>query len=434
LELVNGVGIPAALRRPRGNTRWIICALIFAAVALSYIDRLVLAVLKPSLQAEYGWSESGYADTAFWFQAAYGVGYLIFGRVIDRVGARAGYAIAMGLWTAGHFAQTLVTSTFGFAVARLPLALGESGTLPAAVAAAGEWFPKRERALAIGILNAGGNVGALVTPLLVPAITLAFGWRAAFWVTGAINLVWLVTWLLFYRRPREHSRATAQEVAYIESDPPIEQHPVPYAQLFRLRQTWAYIIARFLIDPVWWMFLFWLPDFFSKRYSVDLKGFGPPLIAVYLLADVGSIAGGYASSRMLAKGYSANRARKLAMLGCALVVMPVMFAQAAPSLWIAVALIGLACAGHQGFSSNIYAMAADLFPRWAQGSIIGLGGFAGAAGGMLMAKYAGYILGSIGSYTPIFAFCGVAYLLALGIYHMLNPSYAPISTDKLRRL
>lgn len=208
---------------------------------------------------------------------------------------------------------------------------------------------------------------------------------------------------------------------------------MPYRALFRLKQTWAYIIGRFLIDPVWWMFLFWLPDFFSRRYGVDLKGFGPPLIAVYLLADVGSIAGGYASSRMLGKGYSANRSRKLAMLGCALLAVPVAFAQQAPSLWVAVILIGFACAGHQGFSSNIFAMPADLFPRWAQGSVIGLGGFAGAAGGMLMAKYAGYVLDSVGSYTPIFAFCGIAYLLALCVYHFINPTYAPVSTVGLAK-
>jgi ACS family hexuronate transporter-like MFS transporter len=418
---------------PAGRVRWIICGLIFAAVVLSYVDRLVLSVLKPTLQAEFGWSETGYGDVAFWFQAAYGIGFLFFGRLIDRVGAKTGYLLAMSVWTLGHLAQTLVSSTAGFALARLPLALGESGTYPAAIAAASEWFPKRERALAIGIFNAGANVGAIVTPLIVPVITLAMGWRAAFWVTGAFNLVWLAAWAAFYRRPRAHPAITPEEVAYIESDPPIEQRQIPYRRLFRLPQTWAYIAGRFLIDPVWWMFLFWLPDFFSKRYGVDMKGFGPPLIAIYLMADVGSILGGLASSRMLARGYSANRARKLAMLGCAVIVMPVAFATLAPSLWIAVVLIGLACAGHQGFSSNLFTMPADLFPRWAQGSIVGLGGFAGAAGGMLMAKYAGWVLQTVGSYAPIFAFCGVAYLLALGVFHLINPSYAPASTERLVR-
>ena len=416
---------------PAGRVRWIICALIFAAVVLSYIDRLVLSVLKPTLQAEYGWTETGYADVAFWFQAAYGVGFLFFGRLIDRVGAKIGYIVAMSVWTLGHFAQTLVTSTAGFALARLPLALGESGTFPAALAAASEWFPKRERALAIGIFNAGANVGAIVTPLIVPAITLAMGWHAAFWITGLFNLVWLAAWIAYYRRPREHPSVRPDEVAYIERDPPIEQKPVPYRRLFRLRQTWAYIAGRFLIDPVWWMFLFWLPDFFSRQYGINMKGYGPPLIAIYLLADVGSILGGYASSRLLARGYSTNRARKLAMLGCALVVTPVALASQTANLWVAVALIGLACAGHQGFSSNLFAMPAHLFPRWAQGSIVGLRGFAGAAGGMLMAKYAGWVLETVGSYTPIFLFCGVAYLLALGVYHAINPGYVEVNTSKL---
>lgn len=418
---------------PAGRVRWIICLLIFTAVVLSYVDRLVLSVLKPTLQAEYGWSETGYGNVAFWFQAAYGIGFLLFGRLIDRIGAKAGYLLAMSAWTIGHLAQTLVSSTAGFALARLPLALGESGTYPAALAAASEWFPQRERALAIGIFNAGANVGAVITPLIVPAITLALGWHAAFWVTGSFNLIWLAVWAIYYRRPRAHPAITPQEVAYIESDPPIEQRQIPYRRLFRLRQTWAYILGRFLIDPVWWMFLFWLPDFFSRRYGVDMKGFGPPLVAIYLMADIGSILGGYASSRMLARGYSANRPRKLAMLGCALIVMPVAFATLAPTIWVAVLLIGMACAGHQGFSSNLFAMPADLFPRWAQGSIIGLGGFAGAAGGMLMAKYAGWVLQTIGSFAPIFAFCGVAYLLALAVFHLINPGYAHATTDKLVR-
>ncbi len=262
--------------------------------------------------------------------------------------------------------QALVTSTLGFGLARIPLAIGESGTYPAALAAASEWFPKRERALAIGILNAGANVGAIVTPLIVPVLTLWGGWQTAFWGTGLLNLVWITAWVLIYRHPRQHARVTQAEIAYIESDPPIEQRRVPWRRLLATRQAWAYMAGRFLIDPVWWMFLFWLPDFLHKRYGIDLKGFGPPLVAVYVIADIGSITGGFASSRMLARGASANRARKLAMLGCAIVVMPVAFAAFAPQAWMAVALIGLACAGHQGFSSNHFAMPADLFPRWAQ--------------------------------------------------------------------
>ena len=410
-----------------GRVRWIICILLFAAVVLSYIDRLVLSVLKPTLQAEYGWSETGYGDVVFWFQAAYGVGFLFFGRLIDKVGAKIGYLLAMGVWTAAHMAHALVTSTLGFTLMRIPMALGESGTYPAALAAASEWFPKKERALAIGIFNAGANVGAVVTPLIVPVLTLALSWQSAFIVTGLFNVVWIALWVIYYRRPREHPRVTMEELAHIESDPPVVQREVPWRRLLATRQAWAYMAGRFLIDPVWWMFLFWLPDFLHRQYGIDLKGYGPPLVAVYIIADIGSILGGWASSRMLARGATANRARKLAMLGCAIVVMPVAFAAHASSALVAVLLIGLACAGHQGFSANLFSMPADLYPRWAQGSIVGLGGFAGALGGMLMSKYAGWVLETVGSYTPIFVICGGAYLLALLVVHLINPGYAPVS-------
>jgi ACS family hexuronate transporter-like MFS transporter len=407
--------------------RWTICGLLFAAVVLSYIDRLVLSVLKPTLQQLYGWSEGGYGDVVFWFQAAYGIGFLFFGRLIDRIGAKAGYLVAMGVWTAAHMAHALFTSTRGFAIVRVILALGESGTYPAALAAASEWFPRRERALAIGIFNAGANMGAIITPMIVPAIALAMGWQGAFVVTGSFNLVWMVAWFILYRRPREHARLHPKELAYIESDPIEAQKPVPWRRLLTTRQAWAYMSGRFLIDPIWWTFLFWLPDFFHKRYGLDLKSFGPPLVAVYVLADLGSIVGGWFSSRLLGRGVPVGRARKLAMFASALVVIPVTFAVAAPNVWIAVLLIGLACAGHQGFSANLFSMPADLFPRWAVGSVVGLGGFAGAVGGMLMAKYAGWVLEKFGSYTPIFVIAGSAYLVALAVVHIINRRYEPVT-------
>jgi MFS transporter, ACS family, hexuronate transporter len=420
---------PAAAPPGKGaRLRWVICGLLFAAVVLSYIDRLVLSVLKPTLQQLYGWSEAGYGDVVFWFQAAYGIGFLFFGRLIDRVGAKIGYALAMGVWTAAHMAHALFTSTRGFTIARVILALGESGTYPAAVAAASEWFPRRERALAIGFLNAGANMGAIITPMIVPAIALAMGWQGAFVVTGSFNLVWMVAWFVFYRRPREHPRLKAAELTYIESDPVEAQKPVAWRRLLTTRQAWAYMSGRFLIDPWWWFFLFWLPDFFYKRYGLDLKSFGPPLVAVYVLADVGSITGGWFSSSLLRRNVAIGRARKLAMLACALVVVPVTFAAAPPSVWIAVLLIGLACAGHQGFSANLFSMPADLFPKWAVGSVVGLGGFAGAIGGMLMAKYVGWVLGRFGgSYTPIFVLAGSAYLVALLVVHLVNPRYEPVT-------
>ena len=413
------------------RVRWVICGLLFAAVALSYVDRLVLSVLKPSMQKVYGWSETGYGDVVFWFQAAYGLGYLVFGRLIDRVGPKLGYAAAVTFWTLGHMAHALVTTTTGFALVRIPLALGESGAFPAALAAVAEWFPQRERALAIGLFNAGANVGAIVTPLIVPAIALALGWRAAFLVTGLLTIVWLAAWLAYYRRPREHPKVSADELAYIEAEPVEPQRPVPWRRLFAQRQTWAYMLGRFLIDPVWWTFLFWLPDFFGKRYGIDMKGYGPPLVAIYVLADLGSVLGGWGSSRLLARGASVNRARKTAMLLCACIVVPVVFAMQAPTPLIAVALIGLACAGHQGFSANLFALPSDLFPRWASSSVVGLGGAAGAAGGMLMAKYSGWVLQTLGSYTPIFIVAGVAYFLALAVIHLLVPRYQTVHPDAL---
>ncbi|HEY6452260.1 MAG TPA: MFS transporter, partial [Steroidobacteraceae bacterium] len=405
--------VPPGEAAPAGRMRWVVCGLLFAAVVLSYIDRQVLSVLKPTLAQRYGWSETGYGDVVFWFQAAYGVGYIAFGRFVDRFGARIGYTVAVALWTIGHVAHTLVTSTRGMALVRIPLALGESGTFPAALAATADWFPRRERAFAIGLFNAGANVGAILTPLLVPLITLMFGWRAAFLATGALTVLWLAAWLSLYRRPREQPRITQAELAYIEQDPVDVRRPVAWRRLLATRETWAYMVGRFLIDPVWWTFLFWLPDFFTRRFGVDLRGYGPPLVAIYVLADVGSIAGGWSSSRLLARGVGLNAARKLTMLGCALVVLPVAVAGYAPQLWMAVAVIALACAGHQGFSANLYALPADLMPRWAVGSVVGLGGAAGAAGGMLMAKFAGWVLQTLGSYKPIFLISATAYLFAL---------------------
>lgn len=250
--------------RPSGNVRWVVCALLFAAVALSYVDRLVLPTLKPELQSQYGWTEIGYANLAILFQGAYGISYVLFGRFVDRFGARIGYTVAVTLWTIGHVMHVAFTTTAGMAFARIPLAIGEAGTFPAALAAANEWFPKRERALAIGIFNAGSNVGAIVTPLIVPIIAVTFGWRMAFIVTGLLTVVWLAAWLLFYRTPARHKSLSAEERAWIESEPLEEQRPIPWRTLLRLRQTWAYILGRFLIDPIWWTFLFWLPDFFNR--------------------------------------------------------------------------------------------------------------------------------------------------------------------------
>ncbi|AUW60419.1 MFS transporter [Sphingobium sp. SCG-1] len=406
-----------------------ICALLFAAVVLSYIDRLVLGVLKPQLEVLYGWTNTGYGDITGYFQVFYGLGFLGFGWLIDRIGPKLGYMLAMGSWTLGHFAQILVTSTTGFVIARIPLALGEAGTYPSALAAVSQWFPKQERALAIGIFNAGANVGAVVTPLLISFIVagLLLDWRWAFIITGLFNLVWLAVWWRYYRKPADHKTITHEERAWVEAEPQQDVGRAGFRQVLRYRQTWAYMTGRFLIDPVWWTFLFWLPDFFSKQYGYDLKSFGPPLVAIYVLADVGAIAGGWYSSHLLKKGRATGTARKRAMFACALFALPVMFAVQASNIWIAVAFIGLACAAHQGFSTNLFALPGDLFPRYAQGTLIGLGGFAGAAGGFIASKSLGMLLDRVGSYEPFFIACGMAYLLALLATHLLNPRYATVN-------
>jgi ACS family hexuronate transporter-like MFS transporter len=408
-----------------GHVRWFVCARLFAIVALNYTDRQVLSVLKPTLSQAYGWSETGYGWMAVSFQIAYGLGYVAFGRIVDRFGAKVGGTIAVTFWTIAHTAHAFVTSIVGFTLVRIPMGLGESGLFPCTLAATAEWFPLRERALAIGIFNAGSNVGAILAPFIVPIITLLWGWQMAFILTGLLTFAWLAVWLIWYRRPREMSSLSAQELAYIESDPQAAQRPVPWSRLLATRQTWAYMAGRFLIDPVWWTFLFWLPDFFSKRYGVDLKHYGPPLVAIYVMADIGSVLGGWRSSRLIKRGVAVGRARKLAMLACAVCALPVAGAMYASNLWLAVGVIGLACAAHQGFSANLYALPSDLFPRWAAGSIVGLGGFAGAAGGVLMSLYAANVLQFIGSYTPIFVFASVAYLFALLVVHLIVPAYAP---------
>ncbi|MDR6787062.1 ACS family hexuronate transporter-like MFS transporter [Sphingomonas sp. BE138] len=414
-----------------GRYRWTICALLFAATAINYIDRQMIGVLKPVLQRDLGWSEAQYADIVFWFQAAYAAGFLVMGRLVDRLGARVGYALAFSFWTLAHVAHGLVSSVTQFAAARFALGLGEAGNFPSGLKAVAEWFPQRERAFAVGLFNAGANVGAIATPLLVPAITLAYGWRMAFIATGAFSVLWLIAWVAIYRRPEEHARVSPQELALIRSDsaPPVRR--IPWLRLFAVRETWAYAVPKFLTDPIWWMFLFWLPDFLAKRYGLDLKSFGPPLVAIYLLSDGGSVLGGWASSRLLRRGWSANAARKAVMLGCALAVLPIVTVQYVDRLWFAVGLIGLATAAHQAFSANLLTLPSDLFPRQAVASVVGIGGTAGAIGGMLIAKFVGHVLGISGSYAPIFAVAGGAYLLALLSLHVISPRLAPARFESL---
>jgi len=412
---------------PVGRYRWVVVALLFAATAINYVDRQMIGVLKPTLSAEMQWSETDYANIVFWFQAAYAIGYLGFGRIVDVIGARFGYAIAVTIWTIAHMAHGGVYGVTQFAMARFGLGIGESGNFPAGIKAVTEWFPQKERAFAIGLFNAGANVGAIVTPLLVPWLTVAYGWRVAFYATGIFGIIWLVAWLALYRRPQEHPKVTAGELAYIQQDPADPVQKIGWGRIMSVRETWAYAIGKFCIDPIWWFFLFWLPGYLGTRYGLDLISFGPPLVAIYLLSDGGSIFGGWLSGRLMKAGKSVNAARKLTMLLCACAVLPIFFAQSIDNLWLAVLVIGIATAAHQAFSANLYTLPSDLFPRGAVGSVVGIGGTMGAIGGMAMAKYAGYILDSIGSYTPLFAVAGSAYFVALAAVHLLSPRLDRVS-------
>jgi ACS family hexuronate transporter-like MFS transporter len=417
-----------------GKYRWTICFLLFFATTINYLDRQVTGVLAPTLQAEFGWSETQYANITSWWTAAYAIGFLFVGRFIDKVGVRIGFAVAVVLWSLAGAAHGFVYSVFGFAVARFLLGLGESGNFPAAIKATAEWFPKHERAFATGIFNAGSNVGALITAVLVPWITLTWGWRPAFIVTGAIGFVWLVLWLLFYHAPETHPRLTARELTYIR-DGQVEEKAsrVSWFKLLGYRQTWTFIVGKAMTDGVWWFYTFWLPKFLDKQYGVKLGAIALPLIIVYLVADVGSVGGGWLSGALIKRGWPVPKARKVTLLIAALLIVPTMLAPKANSLWVAVAIVSVAAAAHQWWSANLFTLSSDMFPRHALGSVVGIGGFAGAAAGFAFQRITGYVLQNNGSnYTPVFIFCGLAYVTALLIIHLLAPRMEIVRLDEAR--
>ena len=412
-----------------GRYRWVICGLLFFATTVNYVDRQVLGLLSKYLKDSIGWNEVDYGNIVAAFSAAYALGLLLAGRLMDRVGTRVGYALAIVWWSFAAMAHALARTPFGFGVARAALGFGEAGNFPAAIKTVAEWFPKKERALATGIFNAGTNVGAIVAPLTVPWIAGHFGWRAAFILTGAIGFVWLLFWLPTYRRPEKHARVSAAELAYIQSDPPDPPaEKIPWLRLIPHRQTSAFAIGKYLTDPIWWFYLYWIPGFLREHHKLDLAGTAAPLIVIYLIADIGSVGGGWLSSTFIKRGWTINRARKTAMLICALAVTPIIFAANVKSLWGAVALIGLAAAAHQGWSCNLFTTPSDMFPRKAVGSVVGIGGMAGALGGATMAVATGYILQSTGqNYSIVFLIAGTAYLVALAIIHLLAPELAPVA-------
>jgi ACS family hexuronate transporter-like MFS transporter len=348
------------------------------------------------------------------------------GRLMDRLGSRLGYALAMIFWSLASMAHAGCNSLGSFAVARSALGFSEAGVFPASIKTVAEWFPRKERALATGIFNAGSNIGAILTPLIVPWITIHWGWRWAFIATGSLGFIWVGFWLLLYRRPEDHPLISRAELDYIGSDSQPPAFKVKWASLIPYRQTWAFALGKFTVDPIWWFLLFWIPDFLQRNHGLRLMQLGLPIMVIYVLADVGSVAGGWLSSWLIHRGRSVNFARKFTLLICSVCVVPIVFAYRMESLWGAVLLIGLATGAHQGFSANLLTLASDLFPAQAVGSVVGIGGMAGAIGGMLMAKIVGYVLQWTGSYMIPFFMAGSAYLLALAIIQILAPRLEPV--------
>jgi ACS family hexuronate transporter-like MFS transporter len=407
-----------------GRYRWSIIALLFFATTVNYIDRTMLGLLAPDLGRELGWNESDYGNIVLAFQAAYASGFLLMGWLIDKFGPKIGYAIAITIWTIGHVAHGAASSVASFMLARTLLGVGEAGHFPSVVRASSEWFPQKERALAIGWVNSATTIGVILTaPTLWLFMTwMGLGWRETFFITGLFGVALLGFWLWLYSNPRESGRVTEAELAWIEHDPPEMVEKIGWSRIVTKRQAWAFAIAKFLTDPVWFLMLFWLPKYFDSTFDVDLKVVLLPMIIMYLLSDVGSIAGGWLSSRLIQSGRTPNFARKVTMLVSGCCVLPLLLVTSVANMWIAVVLIGLALAGHQSFSTNLLSIPPDMFPKRAVGSVIGLGGFAGGVGGMIMAKSVGAVLDSTGgNYTLIFAACTTVYFTAVLAIHLLTP-------------
>lgn len=422
----------ASIPERTGRYRWAIIALLFFATTVNYIDRTMLGLLAPTLQTELNWNEDDYGNIVTAFQAAYALGFLFMGYVIDRFGPKIGYSIAITIWTVGHVAHGFGGSVASFMAARAVLGIGEAGHFPAVVRASSEWFPQKERAYAIGWVNSGTTIGVILT---APTLWLfmqafGFGWRETFIYSGLFGVVLLGLWLWLYSNPRESGKVSEGELTWIEHDPPEKIEKIGWSRIVRKREAWAFATAKFLTDPVWFLMLFWLPKYFSTTYDVDLKVVLLPMILMYLLSDVGSIAGGWFSSKLIQQGRTPNFARKVTMIMAGLCVLPLLFVTGVSNMWLAVLLIGIALAGHQAFSTNLLSIPPDMFPKRAVGSVIGLGGFAGGIGGMIMAKSTGLVLDATqGNYTIIFAICTTVYFLAVAAIHLLSPRLAKVEVQ-----
>ena len=416
---------PTLTRPATSRMRWTICALLFFATTINYVDRSVLGLLAKTLQASIGFSDIDYGYINAAFQIAYGLAFLMAGRLIDAVGTRKGFSLAITVWSVAAMAHAAAFSAFTFGLARVFLGFGEAANFPACIKTVAEWFPKKERAFATGIFNAGANIGAVIAPLCVPWLAANWGWQSAFIATGAIGFLWLVFWWMMYKTPQAHPGVSAAELELIESDPPDRPGHTPWKHLIGRRETWAFAAGKALTDPVWWFYLFWLPKYLQETFGLTLTQITLPMIVVFNASSVGSVFGGWLSSTMLSRGVGVNRARKTALLVCAVCVLPMLYANYSKSLWVVVGLISLATAAHQGWSANLFTLTSDLFPRSAVGSVVGIGGTAGAVGGAILQISAGYIVQLTHSYLPLFLFGGSAYLVALAIIQLLTPKLEP---------
>lgn len=418
------------------NYRWVIAALLFFATTINYLDRQVISLLKSVLTAEFGWTESNYGNIVTTFTMAYGISTLLAGYVIDRIGTKTGYTVSITVWSIAAMVHAMAGGTTGFMVARALLGIGESGNFPASIKTVAEWFPKKERALATGIFNSGANIGAVIAPAVVPALALAVGWRMTFVITGLTGFVWIIFWWFYYEVPARHKRVNAAELSHITSDPETADDVVPvisegWRSVFRKRAIWGFMFGKLLTDPIWWFFLFWLPAYLSDVYHLDLKKLGAPLIVIYLAATIGSVGGGWLSSRLISLGWAPTKARQYAMLLFAVCVVPVLSISQFNTIWPVIGVLSLAVAAHQAWSANLFTVASDVFPKRSLSLVVGFGTMAGTLGGSLFPQLVGRILdhykglGSLSQgYNVVFNIASVAYLCAwLMLYiFVFNPA------------
>jgi ACS family hexuronate transporter-like MFS transporter len=420
---------PTLVRPEHSRFRWTVCALLFFATTINYVDRQVLSLLAKTLEVHIGWTANEYGSITSAFATAYAIGLLGAGRLLDKFGTRIGFAIAVAIWSAAAMMHAAATTAFTFGIARVLLGFGEAANFPACIKTVAEWFPKRQRGLATGVFNSGANIGAVVTILLVPWMAEKYGWQSTFLATGAVGFIWLALWLWIYRQPELHPKVSAEELALIRSDAPDKVQSVAWRRVFPKKETWAFAVGKFCTDPIWWFFLFWLPKYLQDTYHLTLMEIRIPTLIVYNASTIGSVTGGWLSGSLINRGWSINAARKTAMLICALLVVPVLYAPYASNMWVVVGIFSLAMAAHQGWSANLFTTTSDMFPRVAVGSVVGIGAAAGALGNALMLKFAGLVVTWTGSYFILFMISGSAYLVALGVFQLLSPRLEQAKLD-----